>query len=163
LGRGRGSTRDAWRCIFALAGAHHLRPGGSPYRDLRPTGCGRPPPEPTEHSCHASYQRLPETSMQLRAHRLLRNHSAFARGQRARRAAAARIRLAPRAAGLGTCGSTPFDRWNQTGPRTEATPRAVLARGTLAEDEQNNIAVFKTASPSVVHITPLAAARGLFP
>jgi S1-C subfamily serine protease len=41
-------------------------------------------------------------------------------------------------------------------------PRVVVARGALAEDEQNNIAVFKTASVSTVHITTLAAARGFF-
>ena len=41
-------------------------------------------------------------------------------------------------------------------------PRAVAARGSLAEDEQNNIAVFKSASVSTVHITTLAAARGFF-
>ncbi|MBI5584355.1 MAG: hypothetical protein HY892_11065, partial [Deltaproteobacteria bacterium] len=35
----------------------------------------------------------------------------------------------------------------------DAVPRAVEARGTLAEDEKNNIAVFKSVSPSVVHIT----------
>ena len=43
--------------------------------------------------------------------------------------------------------------------RTEAVPRAVAARGSLAEDEQNNIAVFKNVSPSVVHITTLELAR----
>ena len=41
----------------------------------------------------------------------------------------------------------------------DAVPRSVAARGTLAEDEQNNIAVFKSVSPSVVHITTLALAR----
>ncbi len=41
----------------------------------------------------------------------------------------------------------------------DAVPRSVAARGTLAEDEQNNIAVFKNVSPSVVHITTLALAR----
>jgi S1-C subfamily serine protease len=41
----------------------------------------------------------------------------------------------------------------------DAVPRSVAARGTLAEDEQNNIAVFKAVSPSVVHITTLALAR----
>jgi S1-C subfamily serine protease len=41
----------------------------------------------------------------------------------------------------------------------DAVPRSVVARGTLAEDEQNNIAVFKAVSPSVVHITTLALAR----
>jgi len=43
--------------------------------------------------------------------------------------------------------------------RTEAVPRTVAARGSLAEDEQNNIAVFKNVSPSVVHITTLEIAR----
>jgi S1-C subfamily serine protease len=42
---------------------------------------------------------------------------------------------------------------------TEAVPRTVAARGSLAEDEQNNIAVFKSVSPAVVHITTLAMAR----
>jgi S1-C subfamily serine protease len=39
-------------------------------------------------------------------------------------------------------------------------PRQVEARGSLAEDEQNNIAVFKAVSPSVVHITTVELARG---
>ena len=43
-----------------------------------------------------------------------------------------------------------------------AEPRPVLARGSLAEDEQNNISVFKSASVSTVHITTLEAARSLF-
>src|ERR1035437_9676934 len=47
-------------------------------------------------------------------------------------------------------------------PRVEAPPRPVAARGSLAEDEQNNIAVFKAASPSVVHITTLETARSFF-
>lgn len=41
-------------------------------------------------------------------------------------------------------------------------PRAVAARGSLAEDEQNNIAVFKAASPTTVNITTLESARSLF-
>jgi len=56
-----------------------------------------------------------------------------------------------------------FWPWNGTPSRTNAVPaepRAVTARGSLAEDEQNNVAVFKTASPSAVHITTLAVARG---
>ncbi|HET6493061.1 MAG TPA: trypsin-like peptidase domain-containing protein [Burkholderiales bacterium] len=44
-----------------------------------------------------------------------------------------------------------------------AEPRAVLARGALAEDERNNIEVFKTASVSTVHITTLELARGFSP
>ena len=38
-------------------------------------------------------------------------------------------------------------------------PRQVEARGSLAEDEQNNISVFKAVSPSVVHITTVELAR----
>jgi len=45
---------------------------------------------------------------------------------------------------------------------TEAAPRAVAPRGPLDVTEQNNIAVFKTASPSVVNITTLAVARDAF-
>jgi len=44
----------------------------------------------------------------------------------------------------------------------DAVSRSVTARGSLAEDEQNNIAVFKAVSPSVVHITTLALARDFF-
>ncbi|MCC7081178.1 MAG: trypsin-like peptidase domain-containing protein [Burkholderiales bacterium] len=48
------------------------------------------------------------------------------------------------------------------GSAPEAVPRPVTARGTLAEDEQNNISVFKAVSPSVVHITTLGLERGFF-
>ncbi|HJQ62546.1 MAG TPA: trypsin-like peptidase domain-containing protein [Burkholderiales bacterium] len=48
-------------------------------------------------------------------------------------------------------------------PGLPAEPRPVLARGTLAEDERNNIEVFKTASVSTVHITTLERARGFSP
>ena len=44
----------------------------------------------------------------------------------------------------------------------EAEPRAVTSRGSLAEDEHNNIAVFRAASPSTVHITTVETARELF-
>ncbi len=37
----------------------------------------------------------------------------------------------------------------------EAEPRTVTARGSLAEDEQNTIEIFKLASPSVVYISTL--------
>jgi len=37
----------------------------------------------------------------------------------------------------------------------------VEARGSLAEDEQNNISVFKAVSPSVVHITTIELARNV--
>jgi len=59
----------------------------------------------------------------------------------------------------------PWETFTSPPPVTnkpDATPRAVAARGTLAEDEQNNISVFKSISPSVVHITTLAAQRSFF-
>jgi S1-C subfamily serine protease len=54
-----------------------------------------------------------------------------------------------------------FAPW-ETAPGGKGVPaesRAVSARGSLAEDEQNNISVFKAASGSTVHITTLVAAR----
>jgi S1-C subfamily serine protease len=47
-------------------------------------------------------------------------------------------------------------------PIVQATPQPVAARGSLAEDEQNNISVFKAASPTTVNITTLQATRGFF-
>jgi S1-C subfamily serine protease len=44
----------------------------------------------------------------------------------------------------------------------DASPRTVATRGPLHSEEQNNIAVFKAASPSVVNITTLAVARDAF-
>ncbi len=58
-----------------------------------------------------------------------------------------------------------FKPWQSFFPQAakpEAIPRPVTARGTLAEDEQNNITVFRSVSPSVVHITTLAVQRGFF-
>jgi S1-C subfamily serine protease len=46
--------------------------------------------------------------------------------------------------------------------RTDAAARAVAPRGPLSSDEQNNIAVFKSASPSVVNITALSVERDFF-
>lgn len=46
--------------------------------------------------------------------------------------------------------------------RAPAPPRAVTPRGALAADELNNIAVFKAASPAVVHITALGYERDFF-
>ncbi|MBF0296602.1 MAG: trypsin-like peptidase domain-containing protein [Magnetococcales bacterium] len=40
-----------------------------------------------------------------------------------------------------------------------ATPRAVTARGDLADDEKNTIAIFKAAKPSVVYITTIQHVR----
>ena len=47
-------------------------------------------------------------------------------------------------------------------PAVTVEPRAVAARGSLAEDEQNNIAIFKAASPTTVNITTLTSSRSLF-
>jgi S1-C subfamily serine protease len=44
----------------------------------------------------------------------------------------------------------------------QAKPRAVDARGDLAEDEKATIALFREASPSIVHITNLAVKRSVF-
>jgi S1-C subfamily serine protease len=49
-----------------------------------------------------------------------------------------------------------------TGRDSTATPQVVAARGELAADEQNTIAVFKQASPAVVHITTSALQQDLF-
>lgn len=44
----------------------------------------------------------------------------------------------------------------------DAEPRAVTARGDLAEDEKNTIEVFRAVSPSVVYITSVEVRRSLF-
>lgn len=44
----------------------------------------------------------------------------------------------------------------------KAEPRAVTARGDLAQDEQNTIDLFREVSPSVVYITTIALRRNLF-
>ncbi|MDP1900503.1 MAG: trypsin-like peptidase domain-containing protein [Rubrivivax sp.] len=46
--------------------------------------------------------------------------------------------------------------------RSEVTPRVVSQRGPLGADEVAHIELFRKASPSVVHITSLAAQRDLF-
>ena len=46
--------------------------------------------------------------------------------------------------------------------RMDAEPRAVTARGDLANDELNTIDVFRTNSPSVVYITSITLQRGVF-
>lgn len=43
-----------------------------------------------------------------------------------------------------------------------AEPRAITARGDLAEDEKNTIDIFRESAPSVVFITSLAVRRNLF-
>ncbi|MBH9552933.1 S1C family serine protease [Inhella gelatinilytica] len=50
--------------------------------------------------------------------------------------------------------------WAQTKP--DAQPRPVLQRGAFEADELNHIRVFKTVSPSVVHITTTAVQRDFF-
>lgn len=40
-------------------------------------------------------------------------------------------------------------------PKLSAEPRAITARGNLADAEKSNIAIFREASPSVVHITTM--------
>ena len=44
----------------------------------------------------------------------------------------------------------------------KAEPRVVAARGDLAEDEKNTIAVFEEAAPSVVYITSIEVRRSVF-
>ncbi|MBB5206290.1 S1-C subfamily serine protease [Inhella inkyongensis] len=46
--------------------------------------------------------------------------------------------------------------------KPEAQPRAITPRGALEADELNHIKVFKTVSPSVVHITTTAVQRDFF-
>jgi hypothetical protein len=48
------------------------------------------------------------------------------------------------------------DVWRWMSQASTALPRTVEPRGDLAEDEQSTIALFKIASPSVVHITRLS-------
>jgi S1-C subfamily serine protease len=56
--------------------------------------------------------------------------------------------------------------WTDRGERPKydktAEPRVVEARGDLAEDEKNTIAVFQEVAPSVVYITSIEVRRSLF-
>jgi S1-C subfamily serine protease len=45
---------------------------------------------------------------------------------------------------------------------TQAEPRVVAARGDLAEDEKNTIAVFEETAPAVVYITSIEVRRSIF-
>ncbi len=54
------------------------------------------------------------------------------------------------------------DRGNLPQYDRKAEPRTVVARGDLAEDEKNTIAVFQETSPSVVYITSIEVRRSLF-
>ena len=53
-------------------------------------------------------------------------------------------------------------QWFKTGGRPSAEPRAVIARGDLAEDEKTTIDLFRQVSPSVVYITSIARQRNAF-
>jgi len=44
----------------------------------------------------------------------------------------------------------------------DAEPRAVTARGDLADDERNTIDIFRANSPAVVYVTSIALRRGFF-
>jgi S1-C subfamily serine protease len=44
----------------------------------------------------------------------------------------------------------------------DAVPRAITPRGDLAEDEKTTIAIFRQASPSVVHITTMSVHQDRF-
>jgi S1-C subfamily serine protease len=50
----------------------------------------------------------------------------------------------------------------EKGADPTAAPRVITPRGSLADDEKTTIELFKTASPSVVHVTSLAASRDRF-
>lgn len=53
-------------------------------------------------------------------------------------------------------------QWLRTEGRPSAEPRAVLARGDLAEDEKTTIDLFSQVSPSVVYITSIARQQNPF-
>jgi S1-C subfamily serine protease len=65
-------------------------------------------------------------------------------------------------------GVAPGTRESRERPRTAASeepaaePRAILARGDLAADEQATIELFRQASPAVVYITSVAVRRDAF-
>lgn len=50
----------------------------------------------------------------------------------------------------------------KTGLDPNAVPRAIVPRGDLAEEEKTTIAIFRQASPSVVHITTLDVRQDAF-
>ncbi len=63
---------------------------------------------------------------------------------------------------LGVIGWLLFQTFQPSLLDPEATPRTILARGDLANDEQNTIDVFKQSAPSVVYITSIAIRRNLY-
>ncbi len=78
------------------------------------------------------------------------------------RALASPSRLTLAAAALVGAAAAFFAVPNFVHGKPEVAPRAVTPRGALAPDELANIAVFKKASPSVVHITSIGVERDLF-
>jgi S1-C subfamily serine protease len=70
--------------------------------------------------------------------------------------------LLPLALFLGLAATAAFSLPSLVHGRSDATPRAVTPRGPLAADELAHVELFKRASPSVVHITTLAAQRDMF-
>ncbi|MBX9680235.1 MAG: trypsin-like peptidase domain-containing protein [Gemmataceae bacterium] len=55
-----------------------------------------------------------------------------------------------------------IDRTPDLGPDPNAVPRTVAARGDLAEDEKSTIELFKSSSPSVVHIRSIQSRSNQF-
>jgi S1-C subfamily serine protease len=52
-----------------------------------------------------------------------------------------------------------WSREENGGSQTNETPQVIVARGNLKEEQKRAIAVYKKASPSVVHVTRLGARR----
>src|SRR5205085_2874356 len=64
---------------------------------------------------------------------------------------------------LAGAGYTVWQYWPQSGNlQPDATPRAVMARGELANIEKTNIEIYEQTAPSVAHVTRLAAQRDRF-
>jgi S1-C subfamily serine protease len=60
------------------------------------------------------------------------------------------------------CGVWAWSVWHTPGGTPTVPPRAVTARGDLAADEKSTIELFRSVSPSVVHVTNLATQRDWF-
>jgi len=55
-----------------------------------------------------------------------------------------------------------YQSWQPSLHNPDAAPRPVTARGSLADDEQNTIELFRSVSPSVVYITTIAVKHNIF-